>query len=246
MRPLALALVLASLAPACSSSPPAGGCSTSRDCSDGEVCLDSACVAAPVRDGGASCGPSCECVDDSDCSERVPACVEAACVEGSCFFRARSELCSTGTCDLTTGCGEGPADAGPIDAGAPDASTGVDAGADGGPADAGPIDAGSPRPIGSSCTADEECAPVGTTAPVCLTSAGTVELPGGYCSASCALFTTTSCGRAASCVRVGDLRSGRCLDRCTTDADCRTAEGYQCRRPDASLTADLVCIPPGL
>ena len=49
--------------------------------------------------------------------------------------------------------------------------------------------------------------------------------PGGYCSSACGL-AGTACGDGTC---VATARSGeRCLASCTSDADCRSAEGYLC------------------
>jgi hypothetical protein len=68
---------------------------------------------------------------------------------------------------------------------------------------------------------------------------------GGYCSAPCDLFTMV-CGPGAVCVR--DLTAGSrglCMQTCVDEAECRTADGYVCSRPDGVFTRDRVCAPRG-
>lgn len=94
-----------------------------------------------------------------------------------------------------------------------------------------------PSGIGHACTdvREEVEATAGCRGgQVCFTSGR--GFPGGYCTQDC---RRSACPPDAYCV--GDGASQYCLQRCRSDADCRTREGYVCARPSPFLP--LGCIP---
>jgi hypothetical protein len=129
----------------------------------------------------------------------------------------------------------------PPDSPGPDVHTpdgpGPDAPPDGLTSD-GPGPDGPPRPlsVGGPCTLDSDC---GGAMAFCITEASQPGLPGGYCSASCAV--DADCGSGAGCV---DSGSGfLCIATCAQDSDCR--DGYICQ-PDfsgLSVPDHMVCAP---
>lgn len=149
---------------------------------------------------------------------------------------------------LALGCGEdvplgtipGSGDAGPRPDGGADA--GFDAGHDAGAPDAG-FDAGPPRPIGAGCEDASQCA--GPDA-VCLRAvvelvAGVIRVDfsnGGYCTRRCDDASLT-CPAGSACTP-DSVVDRWCVDLCSTDADCRVAEGYGCQDVDGMN----VCVPP--
>ncbi len=170
---------------------------------------------------------------------------------------------------LGVGCGEshGTSDGGPIglmdgggtarDAGpgpgVDSGSPGIDSGAptveDGGPA---PIDGGTPTrtgAVGSACASDADCTePAGST---CYTMVGSggfgFTFPGGSCSAMCTPGSGSSeCGAGADCFSVGfgGFGSAFCAKTCTSDADCRTDDGYSCMAPPFGGGSTMYCMPP--
>ncbi len=95
------------------------------------------------------------------------------------------------------------------------------------PAESGawPGEVGPATDVGQACLADGEC-----EHEVC------IKLQGGYCSkADC---QRNGCPDGSTCFLFGQppTQTSMCLDACTSDADCRTAEGYRC-------DADHVCWP---
>lgn len=254
LRVLLASFALAATCIGCSNAPATGGCTSSRDCAAGQVCLDSHC-ASGGPDAGA-CGAGCECATDATCAASAPACVDGACVSGSCFFRAHDERCATGqTCDLTMGCiGVVGGDAGPRDDASSDAAAPLDSAAtDAGPPDTGPRDAGPPdaspgSPLGGPCTGSADCAPVAGAPVMCATMEGGVDFPGGYCTVACSgIIGTGGCPTGSACVVAGSTFTGAfCAPTCRGDADCRSSEGYACVRPMRSLTTATTCLPPGV
>jgi hypothetical protein len=69
------------------------------------------------------------------------------------------------------------------------------------------------RPIGTDCTADDQCG----TKPY---SCSTKNHPNGYCQKDCA--TPGDCPSDSTCVAM------ECRRKCTMQSDCRVAEGYMC------------------
>jgi len=93
--------------------------------------------------------------------------------------------------------------------------------------------AGCDAPLGAPCASDAACGEG-----VCLLRSNGESFPGGYCalpvaSASC----TPRDGRAIAWDFTSDDADTHWFRACTSDADCRTAEGYLC---DAWLE---VCLP---
>jgi hypothetical protein len=221
---LAIVAALGCTAPAAVGGP----CSTSRGCATGQACVDTRCV--PLPDGG--CGSGCECDADADCASAVPACVEAVCAERSCVYRSRDAMCPGGRCDATIGCVGPGTDAGAIR----DAPSSADTA----PVD-GPMSLDAPGAmtggVGAACSSDADCAPIGGTAATCLASLGKFPLPGGYCTIEC--MDGSMCGPDGECLR---LAGSICVRRCSSDDDCRAAEGYRCDRVGAG--SPEICVAP--
>ncbi len=72
-----------------------------------------------------------------------------------------------------------------------------------------------PYDIGQACATDSDC-----ERNTCLT------LQGGYCTQEAC--DIVGCPNGASCWRLGQENQHVCLDNCTSNNDCRAAEGYQC------------------
>jgi hypothetical protein len=108
--------------------------------------------------------------------------------------------------------------------------------------DAGTRDGGGstvPGNIGAACTSAAECTAIPGS--MCITRlGGFITLPGGYCSASCTV--AVGCGPDATCLAFGG-GTGQCVATCTTDAECRTSEGYTCRALPFGGTGERLCIP---
>jgi hypothetical protein len=123
--------------------------------------------------------------------------------------------------DSTPGDGDGDGDpsmdAGPPDSGAPPANE-----------DSGPPPSFTPDPgqVGAPCMNDNECDGFNAA---CATERNNIELPGGYCTHGC----LGVCGANERCTS-----EDFCVRTCSSDADCRAAEGYECR--------DQTCTLPGL
>ena len=145
---------------------------------------------------------------------------------------ARSD--SGGADASSTDASAGPHDGGSVDGGSAGADAGsTDAGSVGG--DAGGVDAGSGG-YGAPCENAGDCT-IGPD-PVCLRRLGSVDQPGGYCTTSC---LTEGCPSETHCGHFGDSGSF-CFLRCTTSAECRTAEGYDCVPDGPPPIGELVCI----
>ncbi len=134
-------------------------------------------------------------------------------------------------------------DAGIIDAGsvAP-----VDSGSISRP-DAGPPTPTQPGAVGASCSSDPDCTqPAGGT---CRTSLGSaplgITLPGGYCTHECTAGAgAETCGEGATCFSLG-FGPAFCARTCTSDNDCRQAEGYTCQAsPIPTGASGMYCLPP--
>lgn len=151
--------------------------------------------------------------------------------------------------DLGPGHDGGPGtDGGPItfDAGpGTDAGPGVDLGPgrDGGPGvDGGPMPTimGS---VGSACTMDSDCSML--SMPMCEMMVGGggfgLTFPGGYCTQPCGGTGGAMCPMGSQCFAFGTM--GMCAKTCTSDADCRTAEGYTCMSPPF-IGGGPYCLPP--
>ncbi|MEJ7599306.1 MAG: sialidase family protein [Kofleriaceae bacterium] len=68
--------------------------------------------------------------------------------------------------------------------------------------------------LGAACSPQTGCA----TGMLCM------PMPGGYCTAPCGVTGSACDGACVEHPRAGEL----CMAKCTTDADCRTDEGYAC------------------
>ena len=98
------------------------------------------------------------------------------------------------------------------------------------------VDAG-PSGVGLGCSDERDLTEVSRGCrggQLCFTSAH--GYPGGYCTQDC---TRTPCPGDAFCI--DDNSEHYCLQRCTDDAQCRTAEGYICEHPAPLLPR--ACIP---
>ncbi len=87
--------------------------------------------------------------------------------------------------------------------------------------------------IGDPCTAPSDCEAPTNLQAKCLTDLmGMVQLPGGYCTASCTppgQNEPDPCAPDGVCYGVQFM--GYCLKPCTDDTDCRQDEGYVCTDP---------------
>lgn len=106
----------------------------------------------------------------------------------------------------------------------------------------------SERPVGAPCASDAECTDPSDAE--CFTeSFGSVSWPGGFCSKACDPDGGDGqCGTSGICVSAGSSGGGSsisgmfCTTSCTSDAECRSAEGYRCQM----LFGFGYCAPPGL
>lgn len=78
--------------------------------------------------------------------------------------------------------------------------------------------------IGTACTSTVDCGSDPRSA--CLTEAGD-SYPGGYCGME-PCNDIDVCPPGSTCVAIGG-ESPACFKACSTDADCRTADGYVCQ-----------------
>ncbi len=82
--------------------------------------------------------------------------------------------------------------------------------------------------FGAGCADVSECGGYPATEKRCLQDVmGIVNCPGGYCTACCNEAGEGICGQGIDCVGVYDAYLV-CLERCETDADCRTEDHYIC------------------
>lgn len=96
---------------------------------------------------------------------------------------------------------------------------------------------------GAPCTTDAECSSPGVNR-TCVAEnalAPLLVLPGGYCSQFC--DSGLACEPGATCVviPIGFSALFVCMEACTTDTDCRVAEGYTC---NMALSDTPVCSLP--
>ena len=136
------------------------------------------------------------------------------------------------------------------DDGRPGPVGGVDGGATDGGADAASTsDSGVVgRSVGAPCSTDMECSDPSDAE--CFTeSFGGVSWPGGFCSKACdPEGPDGQCGSSGICVSAGSSGGGSsisgmfCTTSCTSDAECRSSEGYRCQM----LFGFGYCSPPGL
>lgn len=109
----------------------------------------------------------------------------------------------------------------------PDAGSKPDGGGTGG---------NSTRKVGDSCTKNSECP---GSEPQCATKVSlgfTLTFPGGYCTQLC---SNSMCPEGSKCLSFASYSS--CLVPCTSNDECRTAEGYTCMAP---LFGSKYCLPP--
>lgn len=112
--------------------------------------------------------------------------------------------------------------------------------------------------IGSACATDSECRSAGglgadTIGVGVCQSPGAGDWPGGYCRSYCNLCPDTAsvwdvttlgqsnCPQGAVCLPAYYAQGagyGTCMRGCRVDSDCRTAEGYYCRRTIGGRTFD--------
>ncbi len=103
-----------------------------------------------------------------------------------------------------------------------------------------PVDTGPPAPTGIGLACESEGAPFppmqGTcrTGQLCLSRA--LGFAGGYCTRICS--GGGNCGADAVCGRLQGFPV--CFQRCTSNADCRTAQGYVCGTAEG-VTGTRVC-----
>jgi hypothetical protein len=96
---------------------------------------------------------------------------------------------------------------------------------------------------GAACTTDADCSAAGVER-TCISEdalAPLLVLPGGYCSQFCNSGLT--CERGATCVLIplGAFPLLVCMEACSTDAECRVAEGYTC---NMAISDTPVCSLP--
>ncbi len=101
--------------------------------------------------------------------------------------------------------------------------------------------------IGSGCTDAAGCSasPAGA---MCITNlGGAASLPGGYCTAACTAGSGASeCGAGSECFTVGfgGFGTSTCVKTCTSDAECRTDDGYTCQPSPIGGGTTMYCLPP--
>jgi hypothetical protein len=123
-----------------------------------------------------------------------------------------------------------------------DGDTDVDGGGDADTDSDSDVDAGEVG-YGDSCTAATAATDCGGgTAAKCFENAASAVWPGGYCTRNCGdAINGGGCGTTARCIGLNNIGfNGKCVRKCTSDADCRADEGYAC------LTFDDSGISPGI
>jgi hypothetical protein len=108
------------------------------------------------------------------------------------------------------------------------------------------------RAIGDPCTTDAECG-VPEDARCYMDEAG-ADWPGGFCSKACDPGAGGECGPDAECASTGMSSGGGgtgmsfqfayCAPSCSSDGDCRQAEGYTCKT--LLIPGVGFCAPEGL
>jgi hypothetical protein len=92
--------------------------------------------------------------------------------------------------------------------------------------------------VGDPCAADSDCE--GEAAMCLTTSTMWPAFEGGYCSRMPGCSFGEACSEGSVCAP-NPGHGPYCFDRCDSDADCRTAEGYTCQtHPFVDAT---VCLP---
>jgi len=96
---------------------------------------------------------------------------------------------------------------------------------------------------GAPCTGNADCASVGQYMGICLGPPTHASFNGGYCALPCAHgFGCPWPSLACTTIGGGDLGHD-CFLRCTTDGDCRAAEGYACCPATGFGASGSVCRP---
>jgi hypothetical protein len=94
--------------------------------------------------------------------------------------------------------------------------------------------------IGQPCTLHSNCtASAGVNNPFCFDEADEFY-PNGYCSHFCDPTLPSDCGPNAICVDLGPNNANVCMQTCSSDAQCRTADTYTCQ--DLGF-AKMICSP---
>ena len=134
---------------------------------------------------------------------------------------------------LAAGCGDD-------DSSAADAPPGaIDASADAVP---GTADARPPGPgqTGTPCALDDDCVDPNTFCLLDANGSGWDTFPGGYCTIQFCAFGE-ACGEGGKCAPLPGY-GPHCFVECTTNGDCREAEGYTCQQ--SMFIAESLCMPP--
>lgn len=96
-------------------------------------------------------------------------------------------------------------------------------------------------PTGQPCTQNTDCT-ANHNDPVCLDEFDFGQFPSGYCSEFCDV-AAQDCAPGNICYAGLKIsKNGVCLHTCTSDADCRTADGYAC--VSAGLSKKVCMIAP--
>jgi hypothetical protein len=139
----------------------------------------------------------------------------------------------------------GSSDGSASDGGSRDAGM-MDVGTDAFAPDMGPPDMHLPSPLGGPCNNVSDCLPIigSASAVECTTSFGGYQFFGGYCTTQCTTFGGNTCPNGSECASAGG-GAGICVVTCSSSAQCRQSEGYDCHMPHRTLLGGLACVPPG-
>jgi hypothetical protein len=97
------------------------------------------------------------------------------------------------------------------------------------------------RPVGTPCDYDTDCHTEGQYAGTCMQPA---EFPGGYCALPCSVGFTCPLAGMTCRNQPPSTTPWQCFKDCSTDGDCRLAEGYKCCPPwGPNQSAQHVCYP---
>ena len=96
-------------------------------------------------------------------------------------------------------------------------------------------------PAGQTCSANTDCF-ANHNDPICLSGLNYSQFPNNYCSEFCDTVLQ-DCAAGSLCYAGFNLSTdGICLQTCTVDSDCRTADGYACT--EAGLDSKVCIVPP--
>lgn len=97
--------------------------------------------------------------------------------------------------------------------------------------------------VGDACSAPEDCSGISGLEAQCMTNLGEiVQLPGGYCTATCTAGTPDPCDPSGGvCVNV--MVGSYCLKPCTNASECREPD-YTCSALLIGENSATYCIPP--